>query len=145
MVPDRWELPDFEPGQFAVLGLSGTATRHEVSNPEEERANPGKLIKRAYSIASSSVANEYVEFYIVMVRSGALTPRLFALSVGDRLWLSPKVSGLFTLADVPPDQQVLLISTGTGLAPYMSMLRSHLVCGEPRQRTPTSSCAVIQA
>ena len=133
VVPDRWELPDFDPGQFAVLGLSGTAPRHEVSDPEEARANPGKLIKRAYSIASSSVANEYVEFYIVMVRSGALTPRLFALSVGDRLWLSPKVSGLFTLAEVPPDQHVLLISTGTGLAPYMSMLRSHLVCGEPRR------------
>lgn len=133
VVPDGWELAEFEAGQFAVLGLSGTASRHQVSDSEEGRANPDKLIKRAYSIASSSVANEYVEFYIVMVRSGALTPRLFALSVGDRLWLSPKVSGLFTLADVPPDQHVLLISTGTGLAPYMSMLRSHLVCGEPRR------------
>jgi ferredoxin--NADP+ reductase len=133
VVPDGWELADFKSGQFAVLGLSGTAPRDEVSDPEEELANPDKIIKRAYSIASSSVANEYVEFYIVMVRSGALTPRLFALSVGDRLWLSPKVSGLFTLDEVPSDQHVLLISTGTGLAPYLSMLRSHLVCDEPRQ------------
>ena len=132
-VPDGWVLPDFESGQFAVLGLSGTAPRHEVSDPEEDRADPGKVIKRAYSIASSSVANEYIEFYIVLVRSGSLTPRLFALSVGDRLWLSPKVSGLFTLDEVPADQHILLISTGTGLAPYMSMLRSHLVCGEPRR------------
>ena len=132
-VPDGWGLPDFESGQFAVLGLPGTAPRHEVSDPEEERANPDKIIKRAYSIASSSVANEYVEFYIVLVASGALTPRLFALSTGDRLWLSPKVSGLFTLDDVPMDQNILLISTGTGLAPYMSMLRSHLTCGEPRR------------
>ena len=132
-VPDGWELPDFESGQFAVLGLPGTAPRHEVSDPEEERANPDRIIKRAYSIASSSVANEHLELYIVLVPSGALTPRLFALSVGDRLWLSPKFSGLFTLDEVPPDQHVLLISTGTGLAPYMSMLRSHLVCGEPRR------------
>lgn len=133
VVPEGWELPDFESGQFAVLGLPGTARRHEVSDPEEMRANPEKIIKRAYSIASSSVANEYIEFYIVRVSSGALTPRLFALSVGDRLWLSPKMSGLFTLDEVPPDRHVLLISTGTGLAPYMSMLRSHLVCGEPRR------------
>ena len=133
VVPDGWELADFEAGQFAVLGLPATAPRHKVSDPKEARANPDKLIKRAYSIASSSVANEYVEFFIVMVRSGALTPRLFALSVGDRLWLSPKVSGLFTLAEVPRDQHVLLISTGTGLAPYMSMLRSHLVCDDPRR------------
>ena len=132
-VTDGWELPDFEAGQFAVLGLPGTARRHELNDPEEERPSPHKIIKRAYSIASSSVANEYVEFYIVLVPSGALTPRLFALSVGDRLWLSPKVSGLFTLDEVPADQHILLISTGTGLAPYMSMLRSHLVCGEPRR------------
>ena len=133
VVPDGWKLPDFEAGQFAVLGLPATASRHPVSDPKQERADPDKLIKRAYSIASSSVANEYVEFFIVMVRSGALTPRLFALSVGDRLWLSPKVSGLFTLAEVPRDQHVLLISTGTGLAPYMSMLRSDLVCDDPRR------------
>ncbi|NHZ73713.1 MAG: hypothetical protein GWP16_04500 [Nitrospirae bacterium] len=48
VVPDRWELPDFEPGQFAVLGLSGTATRHEVSDPEEERANPGTVHVERY-------------------------------------------------------------------------------------------------
>lgn len=133
VVPSGWELPDFESGQFAVLGLPGTALRHEVSDPEEARADPNKIIKRAYSIASSSVANEYLEFYIVLVPSGALTPRLFALSVGDGLWLSPKASGFFTLDEVPPDEHVLLISTGTGLAPYMSMLRSHLVCGGSRR------------
>ena len=59
-VPDGWELPDFEPGQFAVLGLPGTAPRTPVSDPEDSLKNPEKLIKRAYSIASSSKAKEFM-------------------------------------------------------------------------------------
>ena len=129
VVPDGWELPDFTPGQFAVLALPGSAERCPVSTPEDKPADPDKLIKRAYSIASSSVAKEYVEFYIVLVSSGALTPRLFALPLAGRLWLSPKASGLFTLADAPADKNVVLIATGTGLAPYMSMLRTTLIAG----------------
>ena len=130
VVPDGWSLPDFEAGQFAVLGLPSESPRCAVCDPEDEAPAPGKLIKRAYSIASSSLADEYVEFYVALVPSGALTPRLFALNQGDRLWLGPKVSGLFTLEEVPAGQNVILISTGTGLAPYMSMLRSRLNCGD---------------
>lgn len=133
VVPEGWELPDFTPGQFAVLGLPGRAARCTVCDPEDEPAEPNKLIKRAYSIASSSVANEYLEFYIVVVPSGALTPRLFALSHGDRVWLGPKVSGIFTLDDAPEDKHIILVSTGTGLAPYMSMLRTQLTCGSERR------------
>lgn len=67
------------------------------------------------------------------MRSGALTPRLFSLEEGYRLWLGPLVAGSFTLDDVPEDKRVVLVSTGTGLAPYMSMLRSVLLRGVPRQ------------
>jgi ferredoxin--NADP+ reductase len=133
VVPHDWELPEFIPGQFGVLGLPGSARRDSTSDGEEEPAPAEKLIKRAYSIASSSVAREFMEFYISLVRSGSLTPRIFALEVGDRIWLSPKVSGVFTLDEVPADKHVVLISTGTGLAPYMSMLRTQLVCGGPRR------------
>jgi len=134
VAPDGWELPDFEAGQFAVLGLPGRAPRCEVSTGEEgEEIDPDKIIKRAYSIASSSVAREYLEFYVTLVPSGQLTPRLFALTPGDRLWLSPKISGLFTLDDVPADKNIVLIATGTGLAPYVSMLRTHLVRGDQRR------------
>ena len=73
------------------------------------------------------------EFYIVLVPSGVLTPRLFALPPGDRVWLGPKISGLFTLADVPENKHIILVSTGTGLAPYMSMLRTQLPCGDQRR------------
>ena len=123
--PDGWKLPEFEPGQFAVLGLPASAPRTAWADPEEEAPKPGRLIRRAYSIASSSVASEYLELYITVVRSGALTPRLFALEMGDRIWLGPKITGMFTLADAPKDVDLVLAATGTGLAPYMSMLRTH--------------------
>jgi ferredoxin--NADP+ reductase len=133
VVPDGWELPDFEPGQFAVLGLPGTAGRTPVSDPEEPLKNPDKMIKRAYSIASSSKAKEYIEFYVAIVPSGQLTPRLFALRSGDRVWLSPKMHGIFTLDQVEPGRHVAFLATGTGLAPYMSMLRTSLTCGTNTQ------------
>jgi ferredoxin/flavodoxin---NADP+ reductase len=134
VVPDGWQLPAFNPGQFAVLGLPGFASRVAMSEPEDPPpADPNKLIRRAYSIASSSVTREYMEFYVALVTTGALTPRLFSLSIGDRVWLSPKVTGMFTFDQVPEDQNVVMIATGTGLAPYMSMLTTHLVCGSPRR------------
>jgi ferredoxin--NADP+ reductase len=124
VVPDGWELADFLPGQYSVLGLPGSAPRCEGADPEEPPPDDNKLIRRAYSIASSSQAREYLEFYLALVRSGALTPRLFALNVGDRVWLGRKMVGMFTLDQVPQDMNVILFSTGTGVAPYMSMVRT---------------------
>jgi ferredoxin--NADP+ reductase len=132
VAPLDWTLPAFKPGQFAVLGLPGDAPRSATSFQEEEGAGATPFIRRAYSIASSSKEREFLEFYIVEVRSGALTPRLFALEEGDSLWLGPKITGLFTLDAVPPEQNVAFIATGTGLAPYMSMLRTHLEAGPSR-------------
>ena len=126
VVPDGWSLPDFTPGQFAVLGLPPEAPRCQVADPDEEEHKPGSLIRRAYSIASSSVARGYLELYITLVRSGALTPRLFALNPGDKVWLGPKITGRFTLDEVPTDTNLVLVATGTGLAPYMSMVRTLL-------------------
>lgn len=133
VAPDGWQLADFEPGQFAVLGLPGSAPRSAIADSEETPPDPQKLIRRAYSIASSSLSREYMEFYVALVTSGALTPRLFALNLGDRLWLSQKVTGMFTFDQVPEDQNVVMIATGTGLAPYMSMLTTHLICGGSRR------------
>jgi len=133
IVPDGWELPGFTPGQFTVLGLPGAAPRCEEADPDRESVDAEKMIVRAYSIASSSVAKEHLEFYVSLVRSGELTPRLFNLEIGDRLWLSPKFSGYFTLQEVPAEANVVLIATGTGLAPYMSMIRSVLTPQTPRR------------
>jgi ferredoxin--NADP+ reductase len=133
VAPDGWDLPPFTPGQFAVLGLPASAPRSPGGEPEDPPTPPDAFLRRAYSIASSSRDRQFLEFYLVEVPSGALTPRLFALKAGDRLWLGPKVTGLFTLDQVPPDQNVIFIATGTGLAPYMSMLRTHLEAGETRR------------
>ncbi len=121
VVPKDFMIPDFEPGQFAVLGLPA-GQRHD-----------GKLIKRAYSIASSPLEREFMEFYIALVPGGELTPRLFRLQPGDELWLSKKIKGSFTLDGVPEDRNILFLATGTGLAPYMSMLRSCITLDASRK------------
>ncbi len=133
VIPDGWDLPDFKPGQFAVLGLPGSAKRCDMCEPEETPANPDKILRRAYSIASGSKEKEYLEFYIKLVHSGTLTPRLFALNVGDRVYLSPKMTGMFTLSEVPEEKNIILFATGTGVAPYMSMLRSSVINNENRK------------
>ena len=124
--PDA-ELFEFKPGQFGVLGLQGAAPRVAEAAPEEPVTEPDKMIRRAYSIASSSVERRYVEFYLTLITSGQLTPRLFALRHGSRVFLGPKASGIFTLDHVAPGKAVILIATGTGLAPYVSMLRTMLM------------------
>jgi ferredoxin--NADP+ reductase len=121
------------------------ATQSIAPTPESEAAveaqaessavaalDPNRMIRRAYSIASESRADEYLEFYLTVVMSGELTPRLFNLKIKDRLYVGPKAVGVFTLAKAP-GKHILMIGTGTGLAPYMSMLRSELECNGPRQ------------
>jgi ferredoxin--NADP+ reductase len=122
--PDKWDLPEFTAGQFVALGLYDDVPRCAEATEEFKAPTPGKLIRRAYSIASSST-QDFVEFYITLVHSGSLTPRLFTLNIGDRLYMAPKPTGMFTLDMVNAEKNVILIATGTGVAPYMSMLRSN--------------------
>ncbi len=124
--PDHQKI-DFKPGQFAVLGLLGSEQRVMEGDQEDPPPAPDKLIRRAYSIASASSEKLYLEFFVTLVASGELTPRLFNLKYGGRVFLSPKATGLFTLDRVAPHKSVVLVATGTGLAPYMSMLRTILV------------------
>ncbi len=131
VAPLEGQLPDFVSGQYGVLGLRGDATRSPLADKEEkDMEDPSKLIRRAYSIASSAISKDHVEFYISMVRSGALTPRLYNLNLGDKLWMGKKFVGMFTLEDIPKESNVVLIATGTGLAPYMSMIRTLVTSGE---------------
>jgi ferredoxin/flavodoxin---NADP+ reductase len=112
---------------------SQTAVLAQATAVAQAAADPDRMIRRAYSIASESKAGEFLEFYLTMVSSGELTPRLFSLKLKDRVYVGPKAVGVFTLAKAGPDKHILMVCTGTGLAPYMSMLRSDLVCGGPRK------------
>ena len=122
--PDGWLLPEYKAGQFVALGLYGSSPKCEEATEEFKEQEDDKLIRRAYSIASSST-QEYVEFYITLVHSGSLTPRVFALEIGDKIWMGKKAVGMFTIDEIDSEQNVVLVATGTGVAPYMSMLRSN--------------------
>jgi ferredoxin/flavodoxin---NADP+ reductase len=62
--------------------------------------------------------------YLSLVTGGALTPALFERGEGDVVWLDDRALGFFTLEHVPPAERVWLIATGTGLGPFLAMLRS---------------------
>lgn len=100
------DVAEFEPGQFLQLGLE---------------LNEGE-VKRPYSVASPH--GEVLDFYIVEVEDGKLTPQLNRLAVGDNILVSEKAAGSFTLSHCPDGQVLWLIATGTGLAPYIAMLRA---------------------
>jgi ferredoxin--NADP+ reductase len=136
--PD-FPLPPHKPGQYSTLGLGYWEPRHEGCQPETiaEKDLP-KVVKRAYSISCSVLDDngglldrtevDWLEFYVVLVRDSnkekppALTPRLFTLKEGDRLFLGEKITGHFTLDPVKPGDTVLFLSTGTGEAPHNYML-----------------------
>jgi len=130
-------VPAFQPGQYVALGLMGEAPRPAHFPSERAEQKPDKLIKRAYSIGSSPHQREHLEFYIAIVPDGALTSRLVVPQEGGRVYLAPKITGTFTLEDVPADHNLVLVSTGTGIAPYMSMLRT------PEVWTPERRIVVV--
>ncbi len=122
--PDKAVAP-FTSGQYVLLGLSSNIPRREGSEPEFKEQKPDRLILRAYSIASAGHQTDVLEFYISVVSNGSLTPRLVQVKPGDRLNIGEKIRGHFTLDQVPPDREwVVLAATGTGLAPYISMMRT---------------------
>lgn len=130
-------IPSYKMGQYSTLGLGQWEPRAPGCQPENPK--PGeetKLIRRAYSI-SHPILNDggelvrdgeltYLEFYIVLVRQAdkappALTPRLFMLQEGNRLYVGEKIAGHYNLDAVKPTDNVVFLSTGTGEAPHNSM------------------------
>ena len=115
IVPNEGPVPDFEAGQFLTLGLP---------NP----ANDGKIVRRAYSIASHPENKEYIEFVIRWVRKplpGRLTTQIFNAKEGDEiLWLKPTGRALGISEELPNGEKdtrrIICIGGGTGLAPFVS-------------------------
>jgi ferredoxin--NADP+ reductase len=83
---------------------------------------PSGFVSRSYSLASAP--GEQLEVLLARVGAGALTPALFDLAVGAELSLDPKPQGFFTFDYVPSHRELWMLATGTGLGPFLSMLRS---------------------
>jgi ferredoxin--NADP+ reductase len=97
----------FVPGQFARIG---------VVDPEN-----GEKIWRAYSIASASY-DEHLEFFSVVVPNGAFTSRLSRLKEGDPILVERKSYGFLTTDRFQQGRDLWMLATGTGLAPFLSIL-----------------------
>ena len=109
---DGSQTEHFEPGQFLHLAVY----------PEGHEGDDSKRINRPYSVASPH--GDQLEFFIVLVEEGELTPKLWALEPGDPIEVSQKAAGRFTLKKTPPAEHLWLLATGTGLAPYIAMMRT---------------------
>ncbi len=98
---------DFKNGEFVMLGL----------RPE------GKLIPRAYSIVSTN-RDDQLEFLSIQVPDGPLTSHLAQVEKGNPIWINTKTTGSLTLEHVQDGRNLYMLATGTGLAPFMSLIRA---------------------
>jgi ferredoxin/flavodoxin---NADP+ reductase len=96
----------FENGQFVMLGL-------DVG---------GRKIVRAYSIASANY-EEHLEFYSIKIPQGPLTSRLQHVEPGEPLLVSSKPTGTLVLRDVRPGRRLFMLATGTGVAPFLGLIK----------------------
>ena len=96
----------FRNGHFVMIGL-------EVD---------GRPLTRAYSIASANY-EEHLEFFSIKVRNGPLTSRLQHLKEGDSILVGRKPVGTLVIDDLLPGQQLYLLGSGTGLAPFLSIIK----------------------
>ncbi|MEZ8141273.1 ferredoxin--NADP(+) reductase [Enterovibrio norvegicus FF-33] len=104
------DVAPFVAGQFAKLGL-------EID---------GKLIQRAYSYVNPP-SSKYLEIYATRVADGLLSPRLHELEAGDNVMITKDATGFFTLEEIPQGEHLWMISTGTALGPFLSILQEEEV------------------
>jgi ferredoxin--NADP+ reductase len=109
----RVEAPPlgFEAGQFVRIAL------------DARQGDEGSRIARPFSFVNPP-GDPVLEFYGITVPEGPLSPRLAALKAGDSLFVAPNPAGFLVLSEVPEAESLWLISTGTGIAPFLSMLRT---------------------
>lgn len=96
----------YENGQFAMMGIE----------------NEGRPLVRAYSMVSPNYEEE-LEFFSIKVPDGPLTSKLQHIREGDRILISKKPTGTLIIDNLLPGRNLYLLSTGTGLAPFMSIIR----------------------
>jgi len=107
-------LEPHEPGQFVNLALGVD----------------GERVKRAYSLANPP--GTPAQLYLVSIAGGCLSPRLATLAPGAPLLADPRPYGFFVPSVLPAPRELWLLATGTGLGPYLAMLRSGLLLEQHR-------------
>ncbi len=118
----------FRSGEFVMIGLPG--------------ADGAKPILRAYSIASPCW-DETLEFYSIKVPDGPLTSRLQKIAPGDHVILRPKPVGTLVVDALLPGRRLYLIATGTGIAPFASLLRDPEVYEKFEEVIVTHTCRQV--
>lgn len=101
----------FDNGQFVMIGL-----------PVEQADGSSKPLLRAYSIASANW-EEQLEFFSIKVANGPLTSRLQHIKPGDPVLIGRKPTGTLLIHDLHPGRNLFLLGTGTGLAPWLSIIK----------------------
>lgn len=99
------DIAPFRAGQFTKLGLT----------------IDGEIVSRPYSLVNAP-DRKPLDFYIIVVPEGPLSGRLAALQPGDEVLVAAQAAGALTLADVPEGRDLWLLSTGTGIGPFLSIL-----------------------
>ncbi len=123
--PDSFK---FTAGQFVRLGVNPSQLKYYQQQGESAKDAPNAALNedifRAYSIVSSPF-DEVLEFFSIVIPDGAFTSQLQHLQVGDELLLNTMPFGFLTLAryQKPLPKDLWLLATGTGLAPFLSMLQ----------------------
>jgi len=117
----------FRSGEFVMIGLMGDS---------------GKPLLRAYSIASPSWDDE-LEFYSIKVQDGPLTSRLQHITPGDQIILRPKPVGTLVHDALIPGKRLWLFATGTGFAPFASLLRDPQTYQDYEEVIVTHTCREV--
>ncbi|MEM6748691.1 MAG: ferredoxin--NADP reductase [Pseudomonadota bacterium] len=117
----------FRSGEFVMIGL-----------PKED----GKPLLRAYSVASPSW-DEELEFYSIKVPDGPLTSRLQKIQEGDEVLLGKKPTGTLVLDALTPGKRLYMFSTGTGFAPFASLVRDPETYEKYEEVVVTHTCREV--
>lgn len=117
----------FRSGEFVMIGLL---------------KEDGKPLLRAYSIASPSW-DETLEFYSIKVPDGPLTSKLQKISVGDQVIVRPKPVGTLVTDALLPGKRLWLLATGTGIAPFASLIRDPDIYERYEQVILTHTCRTV--
>jgi ferredoxin--NADP+ reductase len=101
------DFKDFEPGQFVRVALD----------------IDGERVARPYSLVNRP-DDDYLEIYFNIVDEGPLSPRLAALEPGDEIFVTDRANGFLTISEVPESMHLWMLATGTGIGPFLSILKN---------------------